>query len=386
MDFCKNTLHGTYVSNSSQTLCGKAWLCCKGATVLPTGAPILTPTKPPGGSGGPTPVPGSDGSLYPQNDGRTEGMACCFRQGDRVRVYAHATARENGTMDTPCTTAAYTNAQGTVAYGADEWFECPDDISVEITNDEYIQKVQPPAPTDAVTPPGLEAGCQYVLNKQECRDIDKIDTEHTYTHNAIQRTCCPDEVVAVPTGVPSTECEQKFANCGAGSLHYQGADKFSYYKSKTCTTNQSTELCYSINDSLGCTILPWTGVTEHYCSQTPLPPTKTPFGPIQATPIVMLPTPTDQFRAPFQLPVPAFSTNVDTILIHNPCTTPALVTTLQTGSDVIQINPGNISSITIPTTPNGLDTIVSQLSTQDVMNMIVPSANPGEQVINLGCN
>ncbi|MCX6732735.1 MAG: hypothetical protein NTV98_04300 [Candidatus Roizmanbacteria bacterium] len=65
----------------------------------------------------------TSGGLYPQNNnGRTEGMACCFLQNGKVRIYASATARANNGMNTPCTTAVYGNT-----YGATSWFECPND-------------------------------------------------------------------------------------------------------------------------------------------------------------------------------------------------------------------------------------------------------------------
>jgi len=80
---------------------------------------------------GPTVVPTGSGP-YAQNSTVTNGMACCFRQGNRVRVYAYSQARQKNGMQTPCTKAAYGNA-----YQADDWFECPDSTPSETTSTSY---------------------------------------------------------------------------------------------------------------------------------------------------------------------------------------------------------------------------------------------------------
>ncbi len=83
------------------------------------------------GQGGQT-----SGDPYPQNSGRTPGMACCFLKNGVVTEYASSDARELNDMG-PCTTAYYTKPEsGLISYGATSWFECADGSS-GMSKDQY---------------------------------------------------------------------------------------------------------------------------------------------------------------------------------------------------------------------------------------------------------
>ncbi len=66
----------------------------------------------------------------------------------------------------------------------------------------------------------------------------------------------------------TSDCDKNYANCGAGNSHYQGDNKFSYYKSKSaeCAGTELNKDCYSISDSTNCKQLTWTEVGDNYCS------------------------------------------------------------------------------------------------------------------------
>lgn len=239
VDFCKNTLHGTYVPNSSQTICGKAWLCCDGASVAPTGAPTSSGATP-AISVSPSTPDGIDPTLYPQNGARTADMACCFKKADgTIRVYASAAAREANQMDTPCTIASYGSAYGAVA-----WFECPDGTQDHSTAEEYEATIRATIPTEAPEeiPEEQTPTCLPVKTFDVCKSIDGQDPDNTYVYSS--GTCCPttDPSAVDPSTAPvdpNASCDRHL--CTSLSPSFSSVKTYrqkstQYFSDSACTT------------------------------------------------------------------------------------------------------------------------------------------------------
>lgn len=220
---------GLSISNTQWTENSVLNCCCRNvvATPLPAGV---------------TPSP----ALYPQNNGRTPGMACCFKQGERVRVYAHASARENNGMNTPCTTASYGNA-----YGATAWFECPDNTPETGTAEEY----------EAANTPVEETAteCQQVENGLNCPTL--IPGGHYVINADGGRWCCPAGVQPSTTETPgeNTDPNAPCVRHGCKDLSPSFSTIKSYYQKGTVYYSAST--CTDSSAYADMTVL------ELYCSE-----------------------------------------------------------------------------------------------------------------------
>jgi len=189
-----------------------------------------------------------------------------------------------------------------------------------------------PKSVPVVPEPPPETGCTPVQNNKECNEVRMGNPEKTFTYKNGQ--CCPSLVIlpdgtggagctlytngscpvgqdgrpfsyykskatTCPTGQtekkcygtsptsceemgwsalkesqcnPTTsDCELKKINCSSAyAPKFQGADKFSYYKSKTCVGDK----CYSSADSTNCMQSTWLEIVNHYCEGTDLNETK----------------------------------------------------------------------------------------------------------------
>lgn len=97
------------------------------------------------------------------------------------------------------------------------------------------------------------------------RDGDKCEADSgLLNESSIKRDVCGNEA-------PASGCEMKYANCSTSYTVYQGADKFSYWKSKSCTENGVAEDCYSVSDSTNCKQSTWNEIANYYCKGTPVP-------------------------------------------------------------------------------------------------------------------
>lgn len=122
------------------------------------------------------------------------------------------------------------------------------------------------------------------------RDGDKCEADSGLLSEAsIKRDICGG-------GTSGVECEKKYANCSSSYTVYQGADKFSYWKSKSCMGNGVAEDCYSISDSTNCTQSTWNEVANYYCKGTPIPGVSAPPE-VSTAPVVpeVKPSPTPVF-------------------------------------------------------------------------------------------
>jgi hypothetical protein len=128
--------------------------------------------------------------LYPQNTTPDFNMACCFRQGDRVRVYAHAAARspEGAQMDTPCTKDSYGDA-----YNADDWFECPDNTPDDTTVDVYKDLVE----ETPEVPSTDDTKCIPIGKNENCKT--KYGQNWSNILNTGSWYCCPPGVKPSPS-------------------------------------------------------------------------------------------------------------------------------------------------------------------------------------------
>ncbi|MCX6730525.1 MAG: hypothetical protein NTZ55_01630, partial [Candidatus Roizmanbacteria bacterium] len=224
--------------------------------------------------------------LYPQNNnGRTEGMACCFLQKGKVRIYASATARANNGMNTPCTDAVYGNT-----YGATRWFECPNDTVDGGAQADYETANTPVPTTCTVTDTGKVIPKDEKFHCISNVEFARCDAQNNavVTHCGGNLTCqvgegawgdgCANPEVAVspivspvvsPVVDPASNCELLSANCGAGNAHYQGVDTFSYYKSKSTAcasvSTTSNQACYSYSSPTSCNEVTWGNIDTHYC-------------------------------------------------------------------------------------------------------------------------
>jgi len=190
---------------------------------------------------------------YPQNEGRTPGMACCFKQGNRIRVYASADARERSQMDTPCTSAAYGNA-----YNADQWFECPDSTPSETTVDEYEASFAPAEETAEEE----NSQCQLATNKKNCKNIDE-----TWVFDVSTKMCCPPGESATDGGSstdPSAaECVATSVTCNQGK---NTGKKIDFYKSNNiiCSDSQNENKCYGTSQT-SCNAYSWLSLLDKVC-------------------------------------------------------------------------------------------------------------------------
>ncbi len=91
-------------------------------------------------------------------------------------------------------------------------------------------------------------------------NLDKCKNNN-YTYSSVLSCGDSSKICCYGSTPAASDCEKNDANCGAGNSHYQGDNKFSYYKSKNCTGDK----CYSISDSSNCKQSTWTEVANNYC-------------------------------------------------------------------------------------------------------------------------
>ena len=132
---------------------------------------------------------GNSGNSENSGNGDSEinlDKACCFSKGGVVTQYASSNARKTYGMTTPCTKKAYTNENGKVAYGADDWFECPDGSGgkswEEYQAEENSSNVVPIESEDVLDPCEKAGGTGCVVNtnctkKITARTADKYCKE-----------------------------------------------------------------------------------------------------------------------------------------------------------------------------------------------------------------
>jgi len=169
--------------------------CCTKPIAPAPGNPVQT-----GGTGYGTgdpnqPVNSGTGDPYPQNAGRTPGMACCFLKNGTVTEYASSNAREVSDMG-PCTTAYYTKKEnGLISYGATSWFECHDgsggmnQLDYETANTPAVQETPP---VEGCVKKGT-AACSIAKNQRITDDNSVV-------------WCCP---IVGFGGNPPTGCTQR---------------------------------------------------------------------------------------------------------------------------------------------------------------------------------